>query len=516
VAPWTRRPYPEVAETFQWSALWDLVDGDRRHLNLAHECVDRWVDRGTALRLQFADGRREEWTFRELAAWSSRFAHHLEARGVGRGDRVAVLLEPSLAFYGALFGTLRRGAVAVPLFTLFGPDALAPRLADSGARLLLVGADVEPARYAAPGVGVLPLDAALLDALAGEPDHYAPDTAPDDLAVLQYTSGTTRALPEAVRHTHRAVVTLMVAALYGLGLEPHDRYFCPSSPAWGHGLWHGTLSPLALGLAAGAYSGRFDPLRLREALAAFRITNLAAAPTVYRLLRESGLRDREGLALEKLTYTGEPMDEATWDWIEQALGLTPCGMYGSTEVGVIVVNYPGFPGYRVRRGALGKPAPGWEVAVVDADGHQPLPPGEVGEIAVRRKGAWFPVKDRGWIDADGYVHHGGRSDDVIISAGWTLSALEIERALLAHPDVQEAAVVGVADPLRGQVPQAWVVARRRGDALATALQEHVRARLGRHEFPRLVEFVDALPRTPAGKIDRGALRARAAPVERAP
>jgi acetyl-CoA synthetase len=508
----THRTYPDVVERFDWAALWDLVDGDRRRLNLAHECVDRWVTRGTALRLQCADGRREEWSFAELAAWSSRFAHWLERAGVARGDRVALLLEPSLPFYGALFGALKRGAVAVPLFTLFGPDALAPRLHDAGARLLLVAADVDPAQHAYHGIRVVRLDAPFLERLAAEPDRYAPDTAPDDLAVLQYTSGTTRALPEAVRHTHRAVVTLMIAALYGLGLGPDDRYFCPSSPAWGHGLWHGTLSPLALGLAAGAYAGRFDALRLREALAAFRITNLAAAPTVYRLLRESGLTSREGLALERVTYTGEPMDDATWEWIERALGLTPCGMYGSTEVGVIVVNYPGFAGYRVRRGALGKPAPGWEVGVVDARTLTPVEVGAVGEIAVRRKGVWFPVKDRGWLDADGYLHHGGRSDDVIISAGWTLSALEMERALLAHPDVREAAVIGVPDPLRGQVPQAWIVCHRRTPELAAALQAHVRERLGRHEFPRAVEFVDALPRTPAGKIDRQALRARAQPA----
>jgi acetyl-CoA synthetase len=510
------RTYPEVVEGFDWRALWDLVDGDRHHLNLAHECVDRWVNRGTALRLQCADGHREEWTFADLAAWSSRFAHWLERTGVARGDRVALLLEPSLPFYGALFGALKRGAVAVPLFTLFGPDALAPRLRDAGARLLLVAGDGVPTPHVDPGVDVVRVDAVLLEQLAAESDRYAPDTAADDLAVLQYTSGTTRALPEAVRHTHRAVVTLMVAALYGLGLEPDDRYFCPSSPAWGHGLWHGTLSPLALGLAAGAYAGRFDPLRLREALAAFRITNLAAAPTVYRLLRESGLTSRAGLALEKVTYTGEPMDEATWEWIEDTLGLTPCGMYGSTEVGVIVVNYPGFAGYRVRRGALGKPAPGWDVGIVDAHTLTPVEAGVVGEIAVRRKAGWFPVKDRGWMDADGYVHHGGRSDDVIISAGWTLSALEIERALLAHPDVREAAVIGVADARRGQVPQAWIVAPHATPELAAALQAHVRERLGRHEFPRLVEFVDALPRTPAGKVDRQALRGRARGAEAGP
>ncbi len=505
------RSYPHVVEQFDWATLWQLVDGDRRHLSIAHECVDRWVDRGTALRLQFADGRREEWSFRDLAAWSGRFAHLLARLGVQRGERVALLLEPSLPYYGALFGVLKRGAVAVPLFTLFGPDALAPRLHDSGAKLLLVAGDVEPARYAFPGVSVVRLDDALLQRLADEPDHYTPDTAPDDVAVLQYTSGTTRALPEAVPHTHRAIVTLLVAALYGLGLTADDRYFCPSSPAWGHGLWHGTLSPLVLGVAAGAYSGRFDALRLREALAAFRITNLAAAPTVYRLLRDSGLDGRADLALTKLTYTGEPMDDATWDWITRVLRLTPCGMYGSTEVGVIVVNYPGFEGYRARRGALGKPAPGWEVAVIDPGTQEPVAVGEVGEIAVRRKGSWFAVKDRGWLDADGYLHHGGRSDDVIISAGWTLSALEIERALLAHPGVREAAVIGVPDPLRGQVPQAWVVARQRRPGLAEELQAHVRERLGRHEFPRRVQFVDALPRTPAGKIDRHALRTRTSP-----
>ena len=503
-----RRRYPEVTEAFDWASLWTLMDGDRSRLNIAHECVDRWIDRGTALRLQFADGRREEWSFADLAAWSGRCANFLERRGVARGDRVALLLEPSLPFYGALFGILKRGAVAVPLFTLFGPDALRARLQDSAARVLFAGPEADPVVDTFPGLEVLRLDEALLAQLGSESPDYRVDTSPDDLALLQYTSGTTRALPEGISHTHRAVVTLMIAALYGVGLEPGDRYFCPSSPAWGHGLAHGTLSPLALGIAVGAYSGRFDASRLRDALSAFRITNLAAAPTVYRLLRESGLSGREGLHLTKATYTGEPMDAATWDWIEQALALTPCGMYGSTEVGVIIVNYPGFEGYQVRRGALGRAAPGWEVAVVDAATRQPVPSGQPGEIAVRRKGEWFLVKDRGWMDAEGYIHHGGRSDDIIISAGWTLSALEIEQALLAHPEVREAAVIGVPDERRGQVPQAWIVARRHDDALASELQEHVRARLGRHEFPRHVRFVDALPRTPAGKVDRHALRTR--------
>jgi acetyl-CoA synthetase len=500
------RRYPEAREQFRWDALWELFDGDRQRLNLAHECVDRHVDRGTALRIQFADGRREEHTFAALADWSSRFANVLEEAGVARGDRVAIMLEPSLAFYGAVFGTVKRGAVAVPLFTLFGPDGLALRLDDCRPRLLLVQHDAERWRARFPGVTVWSL-VDLAERVRAASPRYVPATAPDDLALFQYTSGTTRALPEAVRHTHRAVVTLMVAALYGVGLQRGDRYFCPSSPAWGHGLWHGTIAPLALGIAVGSYSGRFRADRLGDALDHFGITNVAAAPTVYRMLRESGVAGARRSRPQKLSFTGEPMDDKTWEFVERTFGVPPCSMYGSTEVGVIIASYPGFDGFEVRRGALGKAAPGWEVAVVDDDG--PVAAGELGEIAVRRRGEWFRVKDRGRMDADGYFFHAGRSDDVIISAGWTMSALEIEQALLAHPDVREAAVIGVADPLRGQIPKACVVAPGTGPGFARELQEFVKARLSKHEYPRAIDIVDELPKTPAGKIDRKTLRERA-------
>ncbi len=502
------RRYPEAVQTFRWSALWDLFDGDAARLNLAHECVDRWGGRGTALRLKCADGRTEAWSFQDLAAWSSRFANLLETDSIAKGDRVAVMLDPSLAFYGAVFGAVKRGAVAVPLFTLLGPDGVRLRVDDCQPRLLLVARDAERWQEIFPRVRVLAVDDRLQRRLAAESPRYAPATRADDLAILQYTSGTTRGLPEAVRHTHRAVVTLMVAALYGLGLQPGDHYFCPSSPAWGHGLWHGTIAPLALGIAVGAYSGKFHAGRLLEALEEFRVTNLAAAPTVFRMLRASGLAEGARLALEKLSFTGEPMDSRTREWVEKTFGVTPCSMYGSTEVGVIIVNYPGFTGYVVKPGALGRSAPGWEVAVVDARG-EPLPSGTVGEIAVRRKDGWFRVKDRGWMDEEGYFHHEGRSDDVIISAGWTMSAVEIEDALLSHPDVREAAVVAAPDELRGQIPKAYVVSERTGSAFARELQEWVGARLSQHEYPRAVELVEELPKTPAGKTDRQALRARA-------
>ena len=501
------RSYPEALRAFRWSALWGLFDGDPARLNLAHECVDRQASRDTALRLQHADGGREEWSFGDLAAWSSRFANLLEADGIARGERVAVMLDPSLAFYGAVFGAVKRGAVAVPLFTLLGPDGVRLRVEDCEPRVLLVASDAARWQARFPRVRVIATDERFGARLAEQSPSYVPATRADDPAVLQYTSGTTRGLPEAVRHTHRSVVTLMVAALYGVGLAPGDRYFCPSSPAWGHGLWHGTIAPLALGIAVGAYSGKFDAGRLLAALEEFRVTNLAAAPTVFRMLRGSGLAEGRRVALEKLSFTGEPMDSRTWEWVERRFGVTPCSMYGSTEVGVIIVNYPGFSDYVVRPGALGKPAPGWEVAIVDERG-EPLPPDRTGEIAVRRKDGWFRVKDRGWMDADGYVHHEGRSDDVIISAGWTMSAIEIEDALLSHPEVREAAVVGAPDELRGQIAKAYVVAERAGPGLAQVLQDWVGARLSRHEYPRAIEFVDELPKTPAGKIDRRALRGR--------
>ncbi|MDP1601786.1 MAG: AMP-binding protein, partial [Legionella sp.] len=251
----------EASRDFSWDGLWARFDGDKARMNIAHECIDRHRGRGTAISIQFADGHAEHLGFAELADDTSRFAHWLARRGVRKGDRVAVLLEPSRAFYVAMFGAIKYGAVAVPMFTLFGPDALALRVEDCKPSLVITQDRAEALRGRFPGLALVDADAAFGSALRAESPVFEPSTQASDLAVFQYTSGTTRELPEAVKHTHRSVVTLMVAALYGVGLEPGDRYFCPSSPAWGHGLWHGTIAPLALGIHIGAYSGKFDPLR---------------------------------------------------------------------------------------------------------------------------------------------------------------------------------------------------------------------------------------------------------------
>ena len=502
------RSYDEVLRTFSWGRVWELFDGNEARMNLTHECIDRHRHRGAAISVKFADGHSEHYEFASLSDLTGRFANWLGRRGIVRGERVAVIVDPSRAFYVGMFGAMKYGAIAVPLYTLFGPEGLALRINDCAPGLILTQSDPASLRAQFPQAQVVTTDDAFWAELAGESPDFAPDTRASDLALFQYTSGTTRELPDAVKHTHRAVVTLMVAALYGLGLRPGDRYFCPSSPAWGHGLAHGTISPLALGIHTASYSGKFDAVRIFEALQDLAITNVAAAPTVFRMLRNSGLRDRYRIDLRKLSYTGEPMDSETRAWIERAFGVTPCSMYGTTEVGVLIVNYPGLDGYRVKPGSLGKPAPGLEVAIVDANGRE-LPPMQTGEIAVRRKGAWFYAKDRGYRDEEGYFYIEGRSDDVIISAGWTMSAVEIENTLLKHRAVLEAAVVAVPDPLRGQVAKAYIVARETRPGLVEDIQTFMKDNLGKHEYPRQVELVDELPRTPGGKVNRKALRDRA-------
>jgi len=416
------------------------------------------------------------------------------------------MLEPSLAFYASLFGAMKAGCVAVPLFTLFGPDGIKLRLDDCAPSLFLASPADALLGEEVAGRRTVPVDDSFMDEVEAHSSTYAPATCADDMTMYQYTSGTTRQLPEAIKHRHRAIVTVMIAALYGTGVRPRDHLCCPSSPAWGHGLWHGTLAPLAMGATISSYRGKFDPVRLLEALEKFDINNLSAAATHYRMLRQCPLVSEYGHALEKLSFTGEPIDSVTAAWVTRHFGRPACSIYGTTEVGVILVSYPGAEDFVVKPEALGKPVPGLEVGVVDPQG-EPTAPGEKGEIVVRRGRDWFKTKDIGYTDEDGYFYHAGRADDVIISAGYTMSAVEIEDVLLKHPDVSEVAVVASPNSERGHIPKAFVVSARDGDdEFIEELQTLAQSRLSRHEYPREVAFIDALPKLPAGKINRKALR----------
>ncbi|CAG4914020.1 acyl-CoA synthetase [Paraburkholderia gardini] len=501
--------YADAQQHFSAQKLWELVDGEVPLLNIAHECIDRHVDQDrTAVIIAHAEGHDEVLSFREISETSSQVAHYLHAQGIRLGDRIGIMLEPSLAFYASLFGVLKLGAIAVPLFTLFGPDGLRLRVQDCEPRILITNETKAAVAATMDNVKTVIADIDWLNELAMFPRRFTAVTHSDDLAIFQYTSGTTRELPDAVRHTHRALVMVLRAALYGTGVRPGERFFCPSSPAWGHGLWHGTLAPLALGATIGVYSGRFSAERLLKALHEHRFVNISAAATHYRMIRNSGIAHRYSYVIEKLSFTGEPIDSETMEFVQHTFGRPVCSMYGTTEIGVVLVSYPGANDFPVKAGSLGKAVPGVRVEVHDTSGH-PCGPNVTGELAVWRGGEWVSTKDLGRIDEDGYFYHRGRADDVIISAGWTISAVEIEDAVLKHPDVRETAAIGVADPLRGQVVKAFVVAERPGDEIFTKeIQDSVRERLSQHEYPRVIEYVTELPKNPAGKVNRKMLRDR--------
>jgi acetyl-CoA synthetase len=226
------------------------------------------------------------------------------------------------------------------------------------------------------------------------------------------------------------------------------------------------------------------------------------------MMKNAGTASRYRFALEKLTFTGEPLDSETRAFAATAFGQPPASFYGTTEIGVILAGYPGARDITMPPGALGRPMPGMRVEVQNPDG-KTAASGAVGEIKVWRRDRWVPTKDLGRMDEAGWFYHAGRADDVIISAGWTMSAVEIEDAVLKHPDVVEAAAIGVADDVRGQIVKAFVVTRRPGDdALAAEIQDLVRQRLSAHEYPRQISFVGELPKTPAGKVNRKVLRDR--------
>ena len=247
-----------------------------------------------------------------------------------------------------------------------------------------------------------------------------------------------------------------------------------------------------------------------KALQDYGVTNISAAATHYRMMKNSAEAGNYRFAIKKLSYTGEPIDPATLEFIDRTFHVPACSMYGTTEIGVVLVNYPGASDYLVKPGSLGKPVPGLELRVQDPAGN-PAEPGVVGELMLWRRNGWESTKDLARVDEEGYFFHCGRAGDVIISAGWTMSAVEIENTLLKHGDVKEVAVIGVADATRGQLVKAFVVSDQiANDDLVEELKNFTRERLSQHEFPRRIEFVSELPKTPAGKVLRKALRDREA------
>lgn len=283
------RTFEEAQKRFKWKERWEVFDKGPEHLNIGHECVDRHPKTSVAIRLKQSDGTREIYTFEELSRWTSQFAHMLEKRGISPGDRVAIMLNPSLEYYFSFYGTLKRGAVAVPCYALLGPDGVEYRLRESKAKMIIVDRERE---------GVVPSGLVshiitreeLLELIQKEEAQYETKTSANALAVIQFSSGTT-GQPKPVLYNHSAVSIAAIFAKFWLGLREDDRYICTSSPAWGHGIWYGTVGPLIFGNGIGAYSGKFIPEVFLEALEEFEITVVSAIPRVYQMIMECGKID---------------------------------------------------------------------------------------------------------------------------------------------------------------------------------------------------------------------------------
>ena len=503
------RTYEEARKDFRWSERWEVFDGNKERFNIAHECVGRHVSDEVAIRIKFDDRHKEIYTFKEFDRLVSQFANMIERLDIQQGDRIVLLLPPSLEYYVSMFGALRRGAVVVPCSPLFGPEAVSFRIENSQAKVIVTNkgmVDSIDKRFAS-ALQLIESEQ-LRHMMKDEKKSYEPNTSAETPAMMQFSSGTTGA-PKPVLYRHGALTLSAPQIKFQAGLQPDDNFYCPSSPAWGHGIWFGTMGPLIFGRAIGAYSGKFDAEVLLEALEEFEITNMSAISSHYRLIMSSGKVENHRLKMKRMTYTGEALSVDVVRFFQDELGITLHCMYGTTEVGPICSDYAGFPDWKVKPGSLGRPMVGGQkVAVLDENGEE-LPPGKEGQVAVWKGNGWTRVGDIVVQDEEGYFWYKCRADDVIISSGYTIGPIEIEAVLKKHPAVVEAGVVGSPDRERGEVVKAFIETNRDpSEELKKEIQAFVRGNLSKHEYPREIEFLKELPKTPDGKIKRKELRDR--------
>ncbi|MGE0723437.1 MAG: acyl-CoA synthetase [Alphaproteobacteria bacterium] len=527
--------YAALIDRFRWRVP--------ARFNIGVDVVDRHAAAGNALALTYEDdrGSTRRLGFRDVAQSSNRFANALRALGLERGDRIGILLSQSPETAIAHVAAYKAGLIAVPLFTLFGPEALEHRLGDSGARALVTdeenAAKVAGIRDRLPALShVILTDGgapSFADLVARAADRFDPvDTAADDPALIIYTSGTTGP-PKGALHAHR----VLLGHLPGVELphdffpQPGDAFWTPADWAWIGGLLDVLLPAWHHGVPVLAHrSRRFDPEAALALMARHGVRNVFFPPTALKMLRQSELRPPADLRLRTVASGGETLGAELLDWGRAAFGVTINEFYGQTECNLVVGNAASL--FPVVPGSMGRPIPGHRVAIVDSSGAE-LPQGAVGAIAVRRPdpvmflrywnnpaataakfvGDWLLTGDLGRVEADGHLRYVGRDDDVITSAGYRIGPGEVEDCLLRHPAVAMAAVVGVPDALRTEIVMAWIVAKAGvapSTALADEIREFVRTRLAAHEYPRRVAFIDALPMTATGKIVRRELRRRAA------
>ena len=528
--------FDQIWRRFEWSIP--------QHLNIAHQVCERHQYRASQIAVYYENtaGERAHYSFGDLKRYSDAFANALRALGVGRGDRVAIVLPQTIETIVAHLAIHKLGAVSLPLAILFGPEALEYRLRDSGARVVIAHAS----RY--DDLRALQPDLPQLEHVVGcgcgeKADEFwnllgrgaeqfeRVQTRADDPACLIYTSGTTGP-PKGALVAHRAVIGNFTGFELSQNFFPRDGdvFWTPADWAWTGGLWDALLPALNYGMPIVAFEGRgFDAERVCRLMGDYAVSNAFIPPTALKMLRAvPDLRERYDLRLRAIMSAGEQVGEELIHWGRDALDLTINEMWGQTEFNYIVGNCSAI--MKPKPGSMGKPYPGHRVDVID-DAGEVLADGEEGELAAwcddpvmflgywnndeatRAKitGNWFRTGDVGYRDEDGFLWFVGRRDDVITSAGYRIGPGEIEDSLLRHPAVLQAAVIGKPDELRGEIVKAFVVVTdgySPSAELAREIQQSVRERLSAHEYPREVEFIDVLPMTTTGKVRRMDLRQR--------
>jgi acetyl-CoA synthetase len=531
--------YEECVRTFSWTDARALLDGlPGGGLNIVHEAVDRHIfaSRGDRLALRWIARNDEicDFTYSALGSAINRFANVLKSCGVAKGDRVFSLLGRVPELYIAALGALKNGSVFSPLFSAFGPEPIKARMSMEPWRAELTSLEhvLLTECSHSPPAGTTSLTAAM----AAESDAFATVwTGPEDMALLHFTSGTT-GRPKGAVHVHEAVVAHHVTGRLALDLHPDDVFWCTADPGWVTGTSYGIISPLTNGATLVVDQAEFDAERWYRILQDHKVTNWYTAPTAIRMLMKIGAEVPKRFDLSKLRFmasVGEPLNPEAVIWAVEAFGKPFHDNWWQTETGGIMIS--NYSSMDVKPGSMGRPIPGVSASIVErVEGgavREIAEPMVMGELALRpgwpsmmrgylneeeryRKcfaGGWYFTGDLAMRDEEGYYWFVGRADDVIKSAGHLIGPFEVESALMEHSAVAEAGVIGIPEPVAGEVVKAFVALKNGiepSEALRKELLGHARQRLGPAVAPKDIAFRTNLPKTRSGKIMRRLLKAR--------
>ena len=523
-------------------------------LNNGYECVDKHVIHGRGDKLAMLwlgkNGETEQYTYTEFKHHTDTFGAGMQQLGMKRGDRVFIFMDRLPELYIAAMGVLKAGGVIAPLFSAFGPDPVRDRMVDAGARFLITSPDLRKKianilpdvktldkvivvnknnRHSAPySAGDIPYDELMQ---ANQDNEFVvTNTHQYDFAIMHYTSGST-GKPKGVLHRHQAVVQQWLTGKWALDLKPDDVYWCTADPGWVTGTSYGMIAPWTNGVTQVIYEGGFGANAWYDVIDQFKVTVWYTAPTAVRLLMRAGDAPLETHSFKSLRFiasVGEPLNPEGVVWGQSRFSLPIHDTWWQTETGAIMCS--NFQSMAIRPGSMGRPMPGIEMAVLD-EHYQPLPTGEPGLLAVRPgwpsmmyaywrqderfnerfKRGWYITGDQASIDEDGYFWFQGRSDDVINTAGHLVGPFEVESALVAHPAVAEAGVIGKPDAVAMEVVKAFVTLAtgyEPSNELRRDITRFVRGKISPAIAPREIEFIDVMPKTRSGKIMRRLLKAR--------